>query len=158
MKVIGAFSLCGLLAAALACPIQRPAIPIEYYGFRGDLQGAVTDTALVTMAGDRAMRDLLENRLSELAAYLSVDSLIATLAADGALNPLAGAIETKLNEILSSDGVGGNVRDAFVKPDGQRLAVDAIVIGLGRALHQLSSDTTRSAAGATDGPKRRDGA
>jgi hypothetical protein len=127
----------GLVASALACPIQRPPVPRGYYDFRILLQAAVTDTALVEMAGMSRMRARLRERLPELAAIVQVDSLLAALDADPRLSPLAGAIATALRKTLESRSVGGDVRGAFLNPDGQRLAVDAILIGLGRALHRL---------------------
>jgi hypothetical protein len=128
-----------VLAAALACPIQRPAVPPEYYDFRAQLQEAVTDTALVEMQGLSKMRAQLAERLADLAAILSVDSLLADLGADPELYPLSGAIATTIRMELESKDVGGSVRDAFRTADGQRQAVDAILIGLGRALHILES-------------------
>lgn len=128
-----------VLAAALACPIQRPAVPPEYYDFRAQLQEAVTDTALVEMQGLSRMQAQLAERLADLAAILSVDSLLADLGADAELYPLSGAIATTVRIELESKGISGSVRDAFLTPDGQRQAVDAILIGLGRALHMLES-------------------
>jgi hypothetical protein len=126
-----------LLAAALACPIQRPPIPPEYYDFRAELQAAATDTAIVEMKGLARMQERLDTRLPDLAAYVRVDSLLATMDADPALEPLAGAVATTLAMMLESGRVGGSVRKAYLHPDGQRLAVDAIVIGLGVALRRL---------------------
>jgi hypothetical protein len=127
----------GLLASAVACPIARPPVPPEYYGFRAQLQGAVTDTAVVEMDGLPKMQDSLESKLPDLAAILTVDSLLAALDASPTLSPLAGATATALRMTLDSKAVGGGVRAAFRNPDGQRQAVDAIVIGLGRAVHVL---------------------
>jgi hypothetical protein len=128
-----------VLAATLACPIQRPTVPPEYYDFRVQLQGAVTDTAVVEMQGLSRMQARLANRLTDLAAILTVDSLLADIGADPELYPLSGAIATTVRIELESKGVGGSVRDAFRTPGGQRQAVDAILIGLGRALHIVQS-------------------
>jgi hypothetical protein len=126
-----------LLAAALACPIQRPPIPREYYDFRAELQENVADTAVAEMEGDQAMQGRLEDRLPDLAAILTTDSLIATLDVDPFLWPLGSAVAAVLMRTLDSDIAGGRVRSAYGKPDGQRLAVDAIVIGLGKSLRRL---------------------
>jgi hypothetical protein len=131
--------LCGILASAVACPIQRPPVPPEYLDFRARLQAAVTDTALVEMEGLTRMQTRLQGRLTDLAAITTVDSLLATLEIDEELFPLSGAIATTVRIRLDARGVSGSVRNAFANPDGQRLAVDAIVIGLGRALHLLES-------------------
>ncbi len=135
--------LCCLLSAELACPLQRPVIPAEYYDFRADLQAVVMDTALVVMEGDREAQDMLGDRLTELAAYLTVDSLLERMAADEPLRHLAEAVLTKTNVLLESDDVRGRVRNAFTSPDGQRLAVDAILVGLGRALYRVRSESGR---------------
>lgn len=143
----GIWFLCGLLGCALACPLQRPVIPAEYYDFRADLQALVTDTALVVMEGDREAQDMLENRLTELAVYLTVDALLERMAADEPLRHLAEAVLARTNVLLQSDDLGGRVRKAFAHPDGQRLAVDAILVGLGRALYRV-----RSESGGVGGP------
>ena len=126
-----------MLAAALACPIQRPPIPWEYYGFREELQQSVADTAVAEMADDPAMQDRLEDRLPDLAAILTTDSLVATLDVDPYLWPLGSAVASLLLQTLDTDRAGGRVRTAFESPDGQRLAVDAIVIGFGKSLRRL---------------------
>ena len=127
------------LTATLACPIQRSPVPREYIGFRAGLQDAVTDTARVEMEGLARMQERLEIRLPDLAAILTVDSLLTALAADRELAPLSGAVATTVRIQLEAKGVGGGVRKAYRNPDGQRQAVDAIVIGLGRALYRLRS-------------------
>lgn len=124
-------------AASLACPLSRPTVPFEYLDFRADLQRAVTDTALHEMRGLPKMQARLEDRLTELAAIRRTDSLLATLESDLELRPLAGAIATTLRIELESERVGGGVREAFANPDGQRLAVDGVIVGLGRALYLL---------------------
>ncbi len=126
-----------MLAAVLACPIQRPPIPPEYYGFRTALQESVADTAVAEMEGDSAMQERLEDRLPDLAAILTTDSLVATLDVDPFLWPLASAVAAVLMRTLDSDHAGGRVRSAYGNPDGQRLAVDAIVIGFGKSLRRL---------------------
>jgi hypothetical protein len=126
-----------LLAAALACPIQRPPVPREYYAFHAALQEIVADTAAAEMEDDPAMQSTLEDRLPDLAAILTTDSLVATLDSDPFLWPLGSAVAAVLMRTLDSDHAGGRVRSAYEKPDGQRLAVDAIVIGLGRGLRRL---------------------
>jgi len=124
------------LTATLACPIQRSPVPREYMGFRAQLQDAVTDTARVEMEGLTRMQDRLEIQLPDLAAILTVDSLLTALDADPELAPLSGAIATTVRIQLEAKGVDGGVRKAYRNPDGQRQAVDAIVIGLGRALYR----------------------
>jgi hypothetical protein len=131
--------LCCVLVAAVACPIQRPPVPPEYLDFRARLQTAVTDTALVEMEGLSRMQARLQSRLTDLAAITTVDSLLATLEDDQELYPLSRAVATTVRIRLEARGVSGSVRNAFANPDGQRLAVDAIVIGLGRALHLLET-------------------
>ena len=126
-----------LLAAVLACPIQRPPIPREYYGFRAALQESVADTAVAELKGDPAMQDRLEDRLPDLAAILTADSLVATLDVDPFLWPLGSAVAAVLMKTLDSEHAGGRVRSAYENPDGQRLAVDAIVIGFGKSLRRL---------------------
>jgi len=126
-----------LLAAALACPIQRPPIPWEYYGFRAVLEESVADTAAAELRGDPAMQDRLEDRLPDLAAILTTDSLVATLDGDAFLWPLASAVAAVLMRTLESEHATGRVRSAYGNPDGQRVAVDAIVIGLGKGLRCL---------------------
>ncbi len=126
-----------LLLAALACPIQRPPVPADYYDFRATLQAAVTDTALVELAGRPAMQSRLEARLPQLAAIVASDSLLAALRFDSLLEPLSGSVQAVLSRALEAPGVSGGVRKAFREPDGQRLAVDAILIGLGTALRRL---------------------
>jgi hypothetical protein len=125
------------LAAFLACPIQRPPIPWEYYDFRAALQESVADTAVAEMEGAPPMQDRLEDRLPDLAAILTTDSLVATLDVDPFLWPLGSAVAAVLMQTLDSDLAGGRVRSAYGNPDGQRLAVDAIVIGLGKSLRRL---------------------
>ncbi len=139
----------GLVLGTLACPIQRPPVPIEYYDFRADLQLAITDTAGVEMDGLTRMQTALEHRLTELAAITTTDTLFATLEADRELRPLAGAVATTLRIQLDSKHVAGSVRSAFRTIDGQRLAVDAIVVGLGRALYLLRSEGAGTEGGAT---------
>jgi len=136
----------------LACPISRPSVPPEYYDFRAQLQAAVTDTAVVEMEGLPRMQDSLQARLPDLAAILTVDSLLAALDASPTLSPLAGATATTVRIELNAKNVGGGVRNAFQNPDGQRQAVDAIVIGLGRAVHLL-----RTSAKMERGSHHRDG-
>jgi hypothetical protein len=126
-----------LLAAALACPIQRPPVPREYYVFRAALEESVADTAVAEMEGDPAMQDRLEERLPDLAAILTTDSLVATLDVDPFLWPLGSAVASVLMQMLESDHARGRVRSAYGNPDGQRLAVDAIVIGFGKSLRRL---------------------
>lgn len=130
------------LTATLACPIQRPPVPPEYYDFRSDLQTAVRDTAIVEMEGLSRMQSRLEVHLTDLSAITRVDSLLTALEADSELYPLSGAIATTVRIRLESKHVGGGVRQAFLNPDGQRLAVDAIIIGLGRALYLLRSSSS----------------
>ena len=131
----GALSL-----TAIACPIARPPVPPEYYDFRADLQIAVTDTALVELEGLPRMQAHLDSRLTELAAITRTDSLFSTLSTDPVLIPLAGAIATSIRILFERGDYGGDARDAFNNPDGQRLAVDAIVVGLGRAVYLLRED------------------
>ncbi|MGD2218137.1 MAG: hypothetical protein PVJ64_15375 [Gemmatimonadales bacterium] len=126
-----------LSAAVLGCPINRPPVPWEYYDFRAALLASVADTSVAEMEGDPAMQDRLEDRLPDLAAILTTDSLVATLDTDPFLWPLASAVAAVLMRTLASDHATGSVRSAYDKPDGQRLAVDAIVIGLGRSLRRL---------------------
>ena len=123
----------------MGCPISRPSVPVEYYDFRAQLQAAVTDTAMIEMEELISMQDSLQARLPDLAAILTVDSLLAALDASPTLSPLAGATATTVRIELNAKNVGGGVRNAFMNPDGQRQAVDAIVIGLGRAVHLLRS-------------------
>jgi len=134
---------CALLALTAACPIARPSVPLEYFDFRARLQAAISDTAVVEMEGLPMMRDSLEARLPDLAAILTVDSLVAALDASPTLSPLAGAAATTVRITLESKSVGGSVRRAFRNADGQRQAVDAMVIGLGRAVHLLRSSEQR---------------
>ncbi len=126
----------GTLAATLACPIARPAVPPEYYDFRVTLQEAVADLVAAELRGDAEAQQRLDNRLTDLAAILQVDSLIVTLDSDAILWPLAGAVSVALTRTLRSNETAGSVRDAIQNPDGQRQAVDAIVIGLGMALRR----------------------
>lgn len=133
-------------AAAVAtsgCPISRPPIPAEYFDFRADLQRAVTDTAMVEMEGLPRMQARLDGRLIELAAITRTDSLFVTLREDPALRPLAGAIATSLRILFEKGDYGGGVESAFRNRDGQRLAVDAMVVGLGRALYLLREEEGR---------------
>lgn len=132
--------------ATLACPIQRAPVPPEYMSFRARLQDAVTDTARVEMEGLPRMQDRLDIRLTDLAAILTVDSLLTALDADRELAPLSGALATTVRIQLEAKGVDGGVRKAFRNPDGQRQAVDAIVIGLGQALYRVRASRGRSPA------------
>lgn len=129
--------------AAVACPIQRPPVPADYYEFREALGTAVAESAEVALAGNPAYRSRLEERLPELAALVETDSLLVALAADSLLSPLAGVVGATLNHALESGEVSGGTRKAFRNPDGQRLAVDAILIGLGRALRRLDAKDAR---------------
>ncbi len=140
MKRRTALIATGSLIAALACPIQRPPVPAEYLDFRADLQAAVTDTAVVVLEGQPAMRLRLEEQLTTLAAIVQTDSLLATLRRDTLLAPLAAPIDAKLAMTLGSKDVGGSVRKAYRNRHGQRQAVDALVIGLGAALRRLKSE------------------
>ncbi len=126
-----------LLATALACPIARPPVPQEYYDFRADLIVAVEDTTVATIAEHPDMQARLDSRLPDLSAILTTDSLIATLDGDPVLWTLAGPVAATLRQTLEADGVGGRVRSSFRNADGQRLAVDAIIIGFGKALRRL---------------------
>ncbi len=126
-----------VLTVALACPIQRPPVPADYYDFRATLQAAVTDTAVVELAGRPATQSRLEGQLPRLAAIVESDSLLAALRSDPLLEPLSGSVRVVLSRALGAPGVSGGVRKAFRKPDGQRLAVDAILIGLGMAVRRL---------------------
>ena len=125
-----------LVVSTVACPIVRPPVPREYYEFRLALQEAVADTVVAEMRARPDIRERLDGRLTDFAAILTTDSLILTLEADPDLRPLAGPVAVALNATLQSKEVGGSVRDAFSGPDGQRQAVDAIVIGLGLALRR----------------------
>ncbi len=133
----GALAIAALSGAVLACPIQRPPVPADYYDFQAVLRAAVADSAEVALAERWAARSHLEQRLPELAARVETDSLLEALAADSLLSPLAAVVDAALRRALESNGVSGGVRKAFRKPDGQRLAVDAILIGLGQALRRL---------------------
>ncbi len=124
--------------------MQRPLIPQQYYGFRGALQVAITDTAMVVMAGRDSMQARLQQRITELSSLVLVDSVVATLYADDRLSRLGGAVERTVAEVLDSGEFGGSVREAYLKSDGQRLAVDAVVVGLGRALHLLRDPPKRT--------------
>ncbi len=124
-------------ATLVACPIRRPAVPTEYFGFRADLESAIADTSASVMSGETVIKQRLYGRLPQLSAIVSTDSLIATLEADTVLERLAGPIAATLARALDADGVGGGVRKAFKKRDGQRLAVDGIIVGLGKALRRL---------------------
>ncbi len=126
-----------LAAAGLGCPLQRPPVPADYYDFRAELEAAVADTAVVELRGRSRVQTRLDDRLPEFAALLATDSLAAVLAADPQLARLAGAVSAALTATLESERVSGRVRKAFANPDGQRLAVDAMLIGLGRALRRL---------------------
>lgn len=96
------------------------------------------------------MQTALEHRLTELAAITTTDTLFATLEADRELRPLAGAVATTLRiQLDSKKHVAGSVRSAFRTIDGQPLAVDAIVVGLGRALYLLRSEGAGTEGGAT---------
>jgi hypothetical protein len=130
-----------------ACPIRRPAVPTEYFGFRADLETAVADTSVSVMSGETEMQQRLYGRLPELSAIVSTDSLIATLQVDTVIESLAGPIEATLTRALGADGVGGTVRKAFKKPDGQRLAVDGIIVGLGKALRRLGFEPAPNSEG-----------
>lgn len=106
----------------------------------------MTDTAIVEMEGLERMQSRLDDRLTDLSAITRVDSLLAALEADSELYPLSGAIATTLRIRLESKQVGGGVRRAYGNADGQRLAVDAIIIGFGRALYLLRSSSRGPAA------------
>ena len=138
----------------MGCPISRPSVPVEYYDFRAQLQAAVTDTAMIEMEELISMQDSLQARLPDLAAILTVDSLLAALDASPTLSPLAGATATTVRIELNAKNVGGGVRNAFMNPDGQRQAVDAIVIGLGRAVHLLRSAEGKGASAQSSGPRQ----
>ncbi len=139
-----ALAALGLFALLAGCLVQRPLIPQQYYGFRGALQVAITDTAMVVMAGRDSMQARLQQRLTELSSLVVVDSVVATLYADDRLSRLGGAVRRTVTEVLDSGEFGGSVREAYLNPDGQRLAVDAVVVGLGRALHLLRDPPKRT--------------
>lgn len=131
-------AVCIVLAlAATACPIQRPPVPDSYQRFRYQLELAVRDTAMEVLAERPAARDRLEGRLTELSALLVVDSLVARLRSDPLLGDLGAAVEATVHARLEADGVGADVREGFESATGQRLACDAILVGLGRAAHLL---------------------
>lgn len=134
-----------VLATAIACPIQRPPVPQEYYEFRAALEMAVADTATFVMLGDAEMRERLDSRLPELAAITSPDSLIALLDNDPVLWMLASPLASVLQRTLR--GAGGRTQSVYRNPDGQRLAVDAVIIGLGKAIRR-SRAAARPPAGA----------
>ncbi len=138
-----AAAVAALGGALLACPIQRPPVPTDYFEFREALRATVAEAAESELAGRPASRSRLQERMPELAAQVETDSLLATLAADSLLSPLTAVVRTALDRALESRGVSGGVRKAFRKPDGQRLAVDAILIGLGQALRRLDATDAR---------------
>lgn len=144
-----------LLAALIGCPIQRPAVPWEYYDFRAALQQSVTDTAVAEMSGDPEMQERLEDRLPDLAAIVTTDSLVAVLDEDPFLWRLASAVAAVLLQTLDSELASGRVRSAYGHPDGQRLAVDAIVIGFGRSLRILRAGEVERSGSAPGGPASR---
>ena len=139
-----ALAALGLFALLAGCLVQRPLIPQQYYGFRGALQVAITDTAMVVMAGRDSMQARLQQRITELSSLVVVDSVVATLYADDRLSRLGGAVRRTVAEVLDSGEFGGSVQEAYLNPDGQRLAVDAVVVGLGRALHLLRDPPKRT--------------
>lgn len=124
-------------AVLLACPIQRPPVPAEYYDFRASLAEAVEVRTASELRDRPSMQSRLYGELPELAADQRTDSLVAKLRADSMLARLGDAVAGAIAASLEADEVGGGVRDAYRKRDGQRLAVDAVVIGLGRALRRL---------------------
>jgi hypothetical protein len=138
--LVPATLIVGLVAALAACPIMRPAIPNDYFEFREKLQEAVADTVVVEMRGMLVMQARLDSRLTDLAAILTADSLLVTLEADPTLRPLAYAVGATLEKTLESKDTGGSVRSAFRNPDGQRQAVDAMVIGLGTGLRRARAE------------------
>ena len=99
---------------------------------------------MVVMAGRDSMQARLQQRITELSSLVVVDSVVATLYADDRLSRLGGAVRRTVTEVLDSGEFGGSVREAYLNPDGQRLAVDAVVVGLGRALHLLRDPPKRT--------------
>ena len=135
--IVGVVSALILALTLLACPIQRPLLPESYPGFRYDLELAVQDTAMAVLAGRPAERRRLEGWLTERSSLVVVDSLVSKLRSDRQLGSLGLAVDAVLEARLSSDAVDGSVREAYRTPPGQRLAADAIVVGLGRAIYLL---------------------
>jgi hypothetical protein len=134
-----AASLAGVALAALAlgCPIQRPPLPRDYIPFRDALRDSVAERTHAELTGRPATEGRLRERLASLATIAQTDSLLVALQSDAALRPLADPVAETLAVLLVSDVADGGVRKAFQKPEGQRLAVDAVLIGFGNALRRL---------------------
>jgi hypothetical protein len=126
-----------LAALVLGCPIQRPPIPRDYIPFRDALRDSVAEITYAELAGRPATEERLRERLAFFATIAQTDSLLAALQSDATLRPLADPVAETLVAVLDSDVADGGVRKAFRKPEGQRLAVDAVVIGFGNALRRL---------------------
>lgn len=126
-----------LAGVVLACPIQRPPLPSDYIPFRDALRDSVAELAYSELAGKPAAQERLRERLVSFATITQTDSLFAALESDAKLWPLADGVAATVAAVLESDAADGGVRKAFRKPEGQRLAVDAVVIGFGKALRRL---------------------
>jgi len=142
---LAGLSLAALTTVTVGCPIQRPPVPMDYFPFRDALRDSVAAVAEVEMAGRPSLQGRLEESIAELAPLTRTDSLFQTLAADPLLSPLAVSLEDALQGVLRSDAASGRARKAFGRAEGQRLAVDAILIGLGTALRRLRVDREEGA-------------
>lgn len=120
-----------------ACPIQRPPVPMDYFPFRDALRDSVAAVAHLELVGRPALQDGLEESIPQLSTVTRTDSLFTRLAADPVLSSLSSPLESALQGVLASDAASGGARKAFRRPEGQRLAVDAIIIGLGMALRRV---------------------
>lgn len=124
-------------AVVLGCPIQRPPIPRDYIPFRDAVRDSVAEVTYAALDGWPALEERLRERFPSFATITHTDSLFVALESDARLRPLADAVATTLRAVLDSDAADGGVREAFREPEGQRLAVDAVLIGFGNALRRL---------------------
>ena len=83
------------------------------------------------------MTDQIDTIEVHVNVIMTTDSLVATLDVDPYLWPLGSAVASVLLQTLDADRASGSVRSAFENADGQRLAVDSIVIGFGKSLRRL---------------------
>lgn len=127
--------LIGLLVAG--CPIRRPPVPAGYLDHRARLETLVADSAADRLDGRARMQARLAERLPDLASHSNVDSLVEALRSDPDLRPLAEVASRAVRTVFQGADTPGRISDAYRTLDGQRLAADGILIGLGRSLRRV---------------------
>lgn len=134
----------GLIGLVLGgCPIRRAPVPAGYLDHRARLETLVADSAAARLGAGARMQVRLAERLPDLASHSNVDSLVQALRSDPDLRPLAEVASWAVRSVFQAPDTPGRMREAYETPDGQRLAADGILIGLGRSLRRVRGPPDR---------------